>query len=219
MEFYQFHPTALSLAGVPRFLLSEALRGEGAWLVNAAGERFMHRYHPLLELAPRDVVARAITREGIGASGEAACLSGHAARHWHRSECALSWDFRVSPSAWPRPRARPDSGASGGPLPDGWSADRCGWADIIAAACMRLAKWHARASTARTVWRATHCSKGWSSARGPRKACEVKVLFSVATAETEAQLQRGERHASTGGSGHPATAAADVGARRAASRC
>ncbi len=66
MEFYQFHPTALSLPGVPRFLLSEALRGEGAWLVNAAGERFMHRYHPLLELAPRDVVARAITREGTG---------------------------------------------------------------------------------------------------------------------------------------------------------
>jgi L-aspartate oxidase len=71
MEFYQFHPTALSLPGVSRFLLSEALRGEGAWLVNAAGERFMHRYHPLLELAPRDVVARAITREGIGTqSGE-----------------------------------------------------------------------------------------------------------------------------------------------------
>jgi L-aspartate oxidase len=66
MEFYQFHPTALSLPGVPRFLLSEALRGEGAWLVNAAGERFMQRYHPLLELAPRDVVARAITREGTG---------------------------------------------------------------------------------------------------------------------------------------------------------
>jgi L-aspartate oxidase len=66
MEFYQFHPTALSLPRVPRFLLSEALRGEGAWLVNAPGERFMQRYHPLLELAPRDVVARAITREGIG---------------------------------------------------------------------------------------------------------------------------------------------------------
>jgi L-aspartate oxidase len=65
MEFYQFHPTALSLPGVPRFLLSEALRGEGAWLVNAAGDRFMQRYHPLLELAPRDVVARAITREGL----------------------------------------------------------------------------------------------------------------------------------------------------------
>ncbi len=65
MEFYQFHPTALSLPGVPRFLLSEALRGEGAYLRNARQERFMERYHPLLELAPRDVVARAITREGL----------------------------------------------------------------------------------------------------------------------------------------------------------
>jgi L-aspartate oxidase len=66
MEFYQFHPTALSLEGAPRFLLSEALRGEGAYLRNADGERFMERYHPLLELAPRDVVARAIAREGKG---------------------------------------------------------------------------------------------------------------------------------------------------------
>ena len=65
MEFYQFHPTAFSMTGAPRFLLSEALRGEGAWLVNSRGERFMERYHPLLELAPRDVVARAITREGM----------------------------------------------------------------------------------------------------------------------------------------------------------
>lgn len=65
MEFYQFHPTALSLAGAPRFLLSEALRGEGAYLRNDRGERFMQRYHPLLELAPRDVVARSIAREGI----------------------------------------------------------------------------------------------------------------------------------------------------------
>ena len=69
MEFYQFHPTALSLPGVPRFLLSEALRGEGAYLRNDQGERFMERYHPLLELAPRDVVARAIAREGMGADG------------------------------------------------------------------------------------------------------------------------------------------------------
>jgi L-aspartate oxidase len=66
MEFYQFHPTALSLPSVPRFLLSEALRGEGAYLRNHRGERFMERYHPQLELAPRDVVARAIAREGMG---------------------------------------------------------------------------------------------------------------------------------------------------------
>jgi L-aspartate oxidase len=63
MEFCQFHPTAFALEGAPRFLMSEALRGEGAWLVNARGERFMERYHAGLELAPRDVVARAIARE------------------------------------------------------------------------------------------------------------------------------------------------------------
>ncbi len=74
MEFYQFHPTALAIEGAPRFLVSEALRGEGAYLRNDRGERFMERYHPLLELAPRDVVARAIAREGLpeaGASGSA----------------------------------------------------------------------------------------------------------------------------------------------------
>ncbi len=65
MEFYQFHPTAFAMEGAPRFLMSEALRGEGAWLVNARGERFMQRYHAGLELAPRDVVARAIAREGL----------------------------------------------------------------------------------------------------------------------------------------------------------
>ena len=69
MEFYQFHPTALGIEGAPRFLLSEALRGEGAYLRNSRGERFMERYHPLKELAPRDVVARAITRESLSSSG------------------------------------------------------------------------------------------------------------------------------------------------------
>jgi len=63
IEFVQFHPTALHLPGAPCFLLSEALRGEGALLRNTAGERFMERYHPLAELAPRDVVARAIVSE------------------------------------------------------------------------------------------------------------------------------------------------------------
>jgi L-aspartate oxidase len=70
IEFVQFHPTALHVEGAPRFLLSEAMRGEGAYLRNADGERFMERYHPLKELAPRDVVARAIvaemTRTGAG---------------------------------------------------------------------------------------------------------------------------------------------------------
>jgi L-aspartate oxidase len=63
IEFVQFHPTALHLPGAPCFLLSEALRGEGAQLRNTAGDRFMERYHPLREMAPRDVVARAIVSE------------------------------------------------------------------------------------------------------------------------------------------------------------
>ncbi len=63
IEMVQFHPTALFLEGAPRFLLSEALRGEGAYLRNAAGERFMERYSEQGELAPRDVVSRAIIAE------------------------------------------------------------------------------------------------------------------------------------------------------------
>lgn len=63
IEMVQFHPTALFLEGAPRFLLSEALRGEGAVLRNADMQRFMARYHKSQELAPRDVVTRAIVSE------------------------------------------------------------------------------------------------------------------------------------------------------------
>ncbi|MBI3946269.1 MAG: L-aspartate oxidase [Armatimonadetes bacterium] len=63
LEFVQFHPTALMLPGAPPFLISEAVRGEGALLRGAGGERFMPKYHPMAELAPRDVVSRAILSE------------------------------------------------------------------------------------------------------------------------------------------------------------
>jgi len=63
MEFVQFHPTTLFLAGAPRFLISEAVRGEGAHLLNSRGERFMIAYDDREELAPRDVVSRAILAE------------------------------------------------------------------------------------------------------------------------------------------------------------
>ncbi|HHW43397.1 L-aspartate oxidase [Desulfofundulus thermobenzoicus] len=70
MEFIQFHPTVLSLPGAPRFLISEAVRGEGAYLRNRYGERFMPRYHELAELAPRDVVVRAILAEMAGSAAD-----------------------------------------------------------------------------------------------------------------------------------------------------
>jgi L-aspartate oxidase len=69
LEFYQFHPTALQVPGQPTFLISEAVRGEGAYLRNTRGERFMPRYAPQAELAPRDVVARAIVAEMQRTSG------------------------------------------------------------------------------------------------------------------------------------------------------
>lgn len=63
MEFFQFHPTALAKKGKPTFLISETVRGEGGILKNKAGEAFMAKYHLLKDLAPRDIVSRAIYRE------------------------------------------------------------------------------------------------------------------------------------------------------------
>jgi L-aspartate oxidase len=82
LEFVQFHPTALDVPGAPRFLLSEALRGEGAWLVNDAGERFMSRYEPAGELAARDLVARAIVKEAARTNGRVYLTMQHLDSDW-----------------------------------------------------------------------------------------------------------------------------------------
>ena len=74
LEFVQFHPTVLNVEGAPRFLLSEALRGEGAWLVNEAGDRFVQQYEPAGDLASRDLVARAIVRE-VARTGDSVYLT------------------------------------------------------------------------------------------------------------------------------------------------
>ena len=70
MEFTQFHPTALRLPGEPVFLISEAVRGEGALLYNSQGERFMPRYDERAELAPRDIVARATHAEMLATGAD-----------------------------------------------------------------------------------------------------------------------------------------------------
>lgn len=72
LEFYQFHPTALAVPG--SFLISEAVRGEGAVLLNAAGERFMPAIDPRAELAPRDVVARAVQQQMRAQDGQPVLL-------------------------------------------------------------------------------------------------------------------------------------------------
>jgi L-aspartate oxidase len=72
VEFYQFHPTALAVPG--SFLISEAVRGDGAVLINNSGERFMQKIHPLGELAPRDVVARGIQAEMLSQGGQPVLL-------------------------------------------------------------------------------------------------------------------------------------------------
>lgn len=82
LEFVQFHPTVMAVPGTPRFLLSEALRGDGAWLVNAAGERFMTRYAPAGELAARDVVARAMVEEAARTGAPVALSLDHLDPAW-----------------------------------------------------------------------------------------------------------------------------------------
>lgn len=77
LEFVQFHPTVLDIPGAERFLISEALRGEGAHLVNEAGERFMAAVHPMAELASRDIVSRAIAAERERTGGRVFLLLSH----------------------------------------------------------------------------------------------------------------------------------------------
>ncbi|MBU0640383.1 MAG: L-aspartate oxidase [Planctomycetes bacterium] len=102
MEMMQFHPTTLYVAGAARALISEAVRGEGARLLNASGERFMPAYDPAAELAPRDVVSRAIATEMKRA--QSACVQldvrhfppGHFAERFPNI-ARLCHDFDIDP--------------------------------------------------------------------------------------------------------------------------
>lgn len=104
-EFVQFHPTAFDVGRDPAPLASEALRGEGAILLNAAGERFMLAAHPDAELAPRDVVARAVHREiaeGRGAFLD--CRNLDIAKNFPTAY-AVCRDAGIDPSTQPIPVA------------------------------------------------------------------------------------------------------------------
>ena len=121
LEFMQFHPTALHHPSMPRPLLSEALRGEGAILRDDQGEAFMAAEHPLGDLAPRDVVARAISRR-LNERGldhlwlDATGINGFAAAFPH--------DLARLPERRSRPHPRLAAGRSGGALPVWWRLHR-----------------------------------------------------------------------------------------------
>ena len=104
LEFVQFHPTALHAGKDPLPLLTEALRGEGASLVDAHGRRFMDQYHPMAELAPRDIVARAIfwqNDRGAGAYLDARNITNFSERFPTVTAHALS--MGLDPSDHPLP--------------------------------------------------------------------------------------------------------------------
>lgn len=107
-EFVQFHPTAIDIGRDPAPLATEALRGEGAVLVNRGGERFMARYHPAAELAPRDVVARAIHAEvqaGRGAFLDAREAVGEHFPHEFPAVFAACQSAGIDPRVQPIPVA------------------------------------------------------------------------------------------------------------------
>jgi L-aspartate oxidase len=105
-EFVQFHPTAMDLGRDPAPLATEALRGEGAKLVDSDGRQFMARYHPAAELAPRDVVARAIESErraGRGAFLDARAAIGDAFAHEFPAVFAAAMAAGLDPRRQPIP--------------------------------------------------------------------------------------------------------------------
>jgi len=106
MEFVQFHPTTLYMPGAPRALISEAVRGEGALLLDESGSRFMVPAHGLAELAPRDVVSRAIVRQLALQGGKHVwldCRGVDAMQQRFPGVCAMLASFGIDPSSDPIP--------------------------------------------------------------------------------------------------------------------
>ena len=163
MQFVQFHPTTLYHSG-ERFLLSEALRGEGARLVDAGGREFMVDYHPDGSLAPRDIVARGIHQMMHETGAPCAYLDiSHRPSDWVRQrfphDCGQVPRGRLRPRRPSRSRScrRPTTAAAA----SRWTA----WGGRACAGCAPSARCRARACTARTGWRARRCSNASCGAR------------------------------------------------------
>ena len=164
-EFVQFHPTAIMVGRDPAPLATEALRGEGATLINDNGERFMLALHPLAELAPRDIVARGVFAEiaaGRGAFLDArAALGAHFADKFptvYASCMAAGIDPANSRSRLRRPRIIT------------WAA--CGgraWPHLAEGPMGRRRSVLAPARMAPTGWPRTRCLRPWSLPRASRR--------------------------------------------------
>ncbi len=175
MEFVQFHPTALYLKNAPRFLLSEALRGEGAYLRNIELKRFMPKYHEMAELAPRDVVARAIAHElELQQSARRRRLPRPDASQCRPRAQALPHDLRHLHAVQHRHRHRVDSDSACGALRHGRRTHRSRWADLDCPASTLPEKWPAPACTEPIAWPAIPCWKVWSTARAQPKQCRTR---------------------------------------------
>ena len=166
MEFMQFHPTVLYIAGSSRHLITEAIRGEGAYLRDRDGHRFMPDYHPAAELAPRDDVSRAIVAQMAKTQHPNVYLDlSHLDPALHPRP--LPRDRRALQGVRPRRHPRPDPGPPRRPLHGRRRDDRPRRPDHPARPLGRRRGHQLRASTAPTGWPRTACSKGSSTGPGP----------------------------------------------------
>ena len=164
VEFMQFHPTALHHPSMPRPLLSEALRGEGAVLRDEHGLAFMADEHPLGDLAPRDVVARAITRRLVERGLDHLWLDATAIPDFPNRFPTI-WRACRSVGLDPTRDWLPVAPAAHY-LCGGVVTDLDGATTLPASG--PAARWPAPGSTAPTGWPPTRCSKASSSATGWR---------------------------------------------------
>ena len=227
MEFYQFHPTALALAGAPRFLVSEALRGEGAYLRNDRGERFMERYHPCWNSpratwwpapSPAKAWAAEVRRATATRRSRPVYLDMRHVRNLDLPRAfpasAPFWRSTASTSRRDLIPVRPAAHY----LMGGIRTDLGG--RTTSAASTPPAKLPAPACTAPTAWRRIPCSKVSSSARAPRNPCWTTVCPRVCGSRADAgpALNAFSSRKLSAGRAHCRPASLHVGPRRPAAR-